>query len=149
MRALIVGYGNPLRGDDGVGPEAARQLAAEFQHPDIQILVELQLKPELAELLSQAEIAVFIDARTDGHPGEVSIEEVLPSEPDQTFTHQFAPPLLLMTAQVLYGRIPRTYLVSVSGQDFELSEGLSGAVKAALPKALESVRQLVGSLTDE
>jgi len=144
MRVLIVGYGNPLRGDDGVGPEAARRLAAELgQAPDIEILTELQLKPELAESMSRAEIAIFIDARADGKPGEVRIEEVLPSEPEQTFTHQFAPPMLLMTARILYDRIPKTYLVSIAGENFELSEGLCAVVKAALPEALEAVRRLI------
>ncbi len=143
MRVLIVGYGNPLRGDDGVGPEVARRLAAEFQDPDIEILTELQLKPELAELMSQAEIAIFIDARAGDQPGEVRIEEVVPNEPERTFTHQFAPPMLLMTAQVLYSRIPRTFLVSIGGKNFELSEGLSEAVRSAMPEVLATVRRLM------
>jgi len=142
MRVLIVGYGNPLRGDDGVGPEAARRLAAELHDPDIEILVELQLKPELAELMSRAEIAIFIDARADGRPGEVRVEEVAPGEPEQTFTHQFAPPMLLMTAQILYSKIPRTFLVSIGGENFELSEGLSDAVESAIPEVLATVRRL-------
>ncbi len=143
MRVLIVGYGNPLRGDDGVGPEVARRLAAEFQDPDIEVLTELQLKPELAELMSRAEIAIFIDARAGDQPGEVRIEEVRPGEPERTFSHQFAPPMLLMTAQVLYSRIPRTFLVSVGGQNFELSEGLSEAVQRAIPEVLATVRRLI------
>ncbi len=148
MRVLIVGYGNPLRGDDGVGPEVARRLAAEFQDPDIEVLRELQLKPELAESMSRAELAIFIDARADDQPGEVRIEEVVPSEPERTFTHQFAPPMLLMTAQVLYSRIPRAFLVSVGGENFELSEGLSEAVQRAIPEVLATVRRLISSHTE-
>jgi hydrogenase maturation protease len=143
MRVLIVGYGNPLRGDDAVGQEVAQRLAAELQDPDIEILTELQLRPEIAELMSRAEIAIFIDARANGKPGEVRTEEVVPSEPEQTFTHQFAPPMLLMTAEILYNRIPRTYLVSIAGENFELSEGLSEAVAAAIPEALDAVRRLI------
>jgi len=149
MRVLIVGYGNPLRGDDGVGPEVARRLVAELQDPEIEILIELQLKPELAELMSRVEIAIFIDARVDGEPGEVTIEEVVPREPaEQTFTHQFAPPMLLMTAKVLYNRAPRTFLVSIAGENFELSEGLSEVVRAALPEVLRTVQSLSKTRTN-
>jgi len=143
MRIVIVGYGNPLRGDDGVGPEIARRLAAEIDDPEVHILIELQLRPELAELLSRAELAIFIDASSESQPGEVRVEEVHLSEPEQSFTHQFAPPMLLMTAKVLYGRIARTYLVSIGGQNFGLSEGLSEAVKQGIPKAIQAVRQLL------
>ena len=147
MRVLIVGYGNPLRGDDGVGREVARRLASEHDDPDVEILTELQLKPELAELMSRAQIAIFIDARADGQPGEVRIEEVFPSEPERTSTHQFAPPMLLMTAQILYSRIPRTFLVSIGGQNFELSEGLSEPVEGAIPEVLATVRRLAALLS--
>jgi hydrogenase maturation protease len=143
MRVLIVGYGNPLRGDDGVGPEAARRLSCKIHDPEAEILTELQLKPELAESMSRAEIAIFIDARTDAQPGEIRIEEVVPSGPEPAFTHEFAPPLLLKTAQVLYNRTPRTFLVSVGGENFELSEGLSEAVQNALPEALAAIRRLI------
>ncbi|HXK58966.1 MAG TPA: hydrogenase maturation protease [Acidobacteriota bacterium] len=143
MRVLIVGYGNPLRGDDGVGPEIARRLGAELQDPDIEILTELQPRPELAELMSQSQLTIFIDASAESQPGEIRVEEVRPPEtPHQRFTHQFAPPMLLTTAKVLYGRIPRTYLVSIGGERFELSEGLSDAVHQAIPKAIEAVRRL-------
>jgi hydrogenase maturation protease len=150
MRVLIVGYGNPLRGDDGVGPEVARRLAAELRDPEIEILTELQLKPELSELMSRVETAIFVDARADGKPGEVRVEEVVASEPEQTFTHQFAPPMLLLTAKVLYDRTPRTFLVSIAGENFELSEGLSEVANAALPEVLQTVRRLAqtGTSTD-
>ncbi len=149
MRVLIVGYGNPLRGDDGVGREAARRLAAELDDPEIEILTELQLRPELAEMMSRAQLAIFIDARADGEPGEVKIEELISMQPgEQPFTHQFEPPMLLVTAQILYNLIPRTFLVTVVGENFSLSEGLSEVVEKAIPKVIDTVRGLAANPTE-
>jgi hydrogenase maturation protease len=143
MRALVVGYGNPLRGDDGVGPEVARRLAAELSDPEIVILAVHQLTPELTEPLSQARLALFIDASSEGTPGQVRVEEIQARPPEQSFTHEFDPPMLLAAAQLLYGRCPEARLVSLAGQSFEFEETLSAPVMQALPEAVGQVRRLL------
>ena len=47
-RVLIIGYGNPLRADDGVGWQAARRLAELRQDEFVETLALHQLTPELA-----------------------------------------------------------------------------------------------------
>ena len=64
-RTLIIGYGNPLRGDDGVGWEVASRLAATIPEEAAHIMTVHQLTPELAESVSEAELVIFIDA-SDG-----------------------------------------------------------------------------------
>ena len=67
---LIVAYGNPLRGDDGVGWQAAILLSRELKD-QVQVLTRHQLTPELAETLSEASRVIFIDAAAQGPAGQI------------------------------------------------------------------------------
>src|ERR1017187_7308080 len=51
---LILAYGNPLRGDDGIGPEAGERLRSIIQDSDVEIRTMHQLTPELMEPISRA-----------------------------------------------------------------------------------------------
>src|SRR5262249_51109422 len=75
-RLLVIGYGNELRGDDGVGPAAARAVAA-WAEPCVQAIATHQLTPELADAIAGAEEVVFVDARIGA--GEVVLHRVTPS----------------------------------------------------------------------
>lgn len=61
-RMLIVGYGNRLRSDDGLGVLAAEQLLRAGPVEGTEILACRQLTPEFAESISQVETVLFIDA---------------------------------------------------------------------------------------
>lgn len=138
-RVLIIGYGNPLRGDDGLGWRAAEQLR-EAAQLDTEVLTVHQLTPELAEDVSRAELVVFIDAGEGGAPGSWKHEEIAPDAGGQPFTHHVTPGSLVSAAGTLYGRAPRAVLYSMAGESFEFGEGLSLSVAAALPKMLEEVK---------
>src|SRR5262245_29107852 len=75
-RVLIIGYGNPLRADDGVGWQAARHLAELLRDEPIEILALHQLTPELAEPISRADLIIFIDASNEGQPGSWKCERL-------------------------------------------------------------------------
>ena len=78
-RNLVVGYGNPLRGDDGVGWHAAAALAADPRLADTDVITGHQLTPKLAEDIAKARLAVLVDARLGDTPGYVCIREVAPA----------------------------------------------------------------------
>ena len=61
MKTLVIGYGNELRQDDGVGPRAALLMA----RLGLQAMAVHQLTPELVERISQVEQVVFVDAGMD------------------------------------------------------------------------------------
>ena len=69
MRTLIIGIGNPLRGDDGLGWDVAGELSSELRRDDVQVLATHQLTPELSDLVSRAELVLFIDATRSEDPG--------------------------------------------------------------------------------
>jgi hydrogenase maturation protease len=132
---LILGYGNPLRADDGLGRRVAEQLGGMSVH---------QLAPELAETISQADIVIFVDAVETGTPGEWNCTEVVPGESGgRLFTHQVDPSTLLEAARVLYGHAPRGWLFTVAGECFDLREGLSASVTNALPAVIKAIRSKI------
>ena len=80
-KVLIIGYGNPLRSDDGFGWHASRLIARELAGHDVEVITCHQLTPELAEPLSQCSQAVFIDADAEGEPGEIHWREIQAPSP--------------------------------------------------------------------
>jgi len=62
MKTLILGYGNTLRKDDGLGVYVALALASLTLPNDVDIRTYQQLSPELSPLLAQMDHAIFIDA---------------------------------------------------------------------------------------
>ena len=74
--ALIVGYGNPLRGDDGVGQAVAQAFAEE---DGVDALACHQLTPELAERFAAAARVVLIDAATGSEAGRISVVSLQPA----------------------------------------------------------------------
>jgi len=149
MKTLILGYGNTLRKDDGLGIYAVQALASTALPADVEILACQQLSPELSVTLAHAERAIFIDAAlaADGEtPGTIKTRKLHPrtSQPSG-ITHHFDPETLLAMAQTLYGHAPDAILFCVVSSDFELEEGLSPAVSQALPDLISQVRQSIYS----
>lgn len=138
MPLLVIGYGNPLRGDDGLGWRVAEELQA--RRPEAAVLVCQQITPELAEPLSRATQAAFIDIAADQQPGTFTITPLRPEIPkNANFTHQMTPGTLLYLAQVLYGNVPEARLYTVGGQAFGYGETLSAEVAEAVPSLIGEI----------
>ena len=141
---LVLGYGNSLRGDDGIGIAAAEQLRDTIQSSSVRILACQQLTPELASEISKVDRVIIIDAAKGETPGQITIREIEPSNDSATFTHELQPSTLLACSQELYGKRPTTYLVSVTGYSFDFSDELSDTVTRIMPQVLTRVRELIG-----
>jgi hydrogenase maturation protease len=139
---LVIGYGNPLRSDDGIGPQVVQAFAARIgQRDDVEILALHQLTPELAEPISRAHKVVFVDASADSTPGVITYRPVTPTpaQDGSAFTHNTSPAGLLAGARDLYGSYPEGLLITIGGASFELGEMLSEPVQNALPEVLNAL----------
>jgi hydrogenase maturation protease len=144
---LVIGYGNVLRGDDGVGWAAARRLARRLPRRLASVLMVHQLLPELAEPISRATRAIFIDADERLAPGQVCQKNVQPPDrADETIGHHQGPGGLLRLARDLYGRAPEAMVFSIGATDFDFRPTLSTKVRRALPGLLRSVEDAVRRL---
>jgi hydrogenase maturation protease len=131
VRVLVVGYGNPLRGDDGLGHRVIAGLRERLAGPEY--VAVHQLAPELAEALSNADLALFVDASAEGKPGEVHIEQLWPKAAEaEPLNHHQTPATLLALCSGLYGRSPQARLVTGVGANFEPGEELSPEGQHAL-----------------
>jgi hypothetical protein len=65
---LVVGYGNPLRGDDAVGWRVAESIVSDPRLAGAHVMTAHQLLPELAVELGEAGLAVLVDARAGSRP---------------------------------------------------------------------------------
>lgn len=150
MNTLIIGYGNPLRGDDGVGWRVTEAVAAALPDGAADVLAVHQLTPELAEPISRAERVVFIDAAAEGQAGEVSCFAVKSAgkQPALQGSHLTTPDALLGMAGELFGRCPPAHMITVAGESFELSEALTPTVAAAVPEVIARILELVAPMTD-
>ena len=146
---LLIGWGNPLRGDDGVG-QAIAAAVERWGQPELEVVEAVQLTPELAPLLAAARRVLFVDAEAGAAAvtGGWRLEPVQPLEPGGTtaawssppLSHQASPGVLLMLAETLYGRRPPAWQLLVAAHACGFGSGLSPATEALLPGALAAVR---------
>jgi hydrogenase maturation protease len=137
VSVLVIGYGNELRGDDALGPLAARAVAG-WGLPGVRCLDLHQLTPELVEEMVSVERAIFIDARLGGE--DVRMEE-LSAGGAAPAGHVGDPRGLLALCGVLHGRAPRAWLVTVRAEALAFGAGLSAGVETRLWQALALLRR--------
>ena len=149
MKYLLVGYGNPLRGDDGVGPVVAEHFLAEAEAlmgpaaGEVKVVAVPQLVPELAELFAEAERVVLVDASRGEAPGEMRVRRIEPSTADgEPMIHAYDPSTLAAWAGRLYGRTPAVHVIAVGAGSFAFSQGLTPDVAAVVPEVTQTVARL-------
>jgi hydrogenase maturation protease len=141
-RVLVIGFGNELRGDDGLGPVAAQHLQLIFSDGGVDFLIEHQLYPEMAEIISHFEHVIFIDADIGENPGQIShsvLSPQLPSNNSSALSHDVNPAQLMLMSQQLYAGQATAEVYSVSAASFEFSEGLSAQIESVLPALIEQI----------
>jgi len=140
---LVIGYGNTLRSDDGVGAKVAAAVA-ELALPGVTALVRHQLTPELAEPVSEARAVVFVDAAADAST-EVQMRPVEPAAGAQLMAHAADPRTLLALARQLFGRCPPAWWLTIPVENLEFGEELSPLARRGFRMALDKIRALSGS----
>ena len=139
---LIIGYGNELRGDDAAGPRVAASLEG-LGLAGGRVLIRHQLTPELAEPIAGARAAIFVDAAWNAESEEVMVKPLHPGPRAGVSAHTADPRGLLALAEILYGRSPPAWLVTIPGRDFDLGKPLSPVAARGVEVAVVRVRELL------
>jgi hydrogenase maturation protease len=145
VRALVIGYGNDLRGDDAIGQQVAKAIK-DCCLSSVQSLAVHQLTPELAAPLANVNLAIFVDACINSQSGQVQVQSLLPSELNTINTHISNPSSLLALSQILYGHCPSAWLVSVPGVNFELSDRISPTAETGIAIAIVTIMQILNTI---
>jgi hydrogenase maturation protease len=150
-RILVLTWGNPGRGDDGLGPafaQRAEALAAGSRHA-IAIETDFQLQPEHATDLLGRDTVLFVDASVAAAP-PFSFDPVHAAH-DRTFTsHAMSPAAVLAAFRDAFGEAPPTaYTLAIHADEFELGDGLSAAATKRLEAAVDFFARLIAAPTVE
>jgi hydrogenase maturation protease len=140
VQLLVIGYGNELRRDDGVGPKVAASVA-KWNLPGVRALICHQLMPELADPIASAERVVFVDASV-GEAYAVQMRDIEPSNSLQIVTHAADPRSLLALAKQTFGHCPPASWLSIPIQDLDFGDELSPLAQKGISVALEKLRQI-------
>lgn len=143
LSVLIIGFGNSLRTDDGVGRHIAEELTRAIDSAAVQIISCATLTPDLAEPISRAGTVIFIDAARHGQTGKAKWQRILPEPGDGIYSHRISPGALLALARDLYSATPEAILLTIPGESFAFGHSLSPAVAACVPDVIALVQQLV------
>lgn len=152
---LLVGYGNPDRGDDGVAWHLLNLVlkaasckeddlfSSDIIHaqPGLDIWFNFQLLPEMAETIAGYERVIFIDAHTGDIKDNISLVPVEPHYQNSPLTHHFTPPSCLALAQSLTGKYPEAWLLSVRGYQFAFNRNLSAQTQSLVEEAFEMIKK--------
>ena len=143
---LVIGYGNELRGDDGIGPRVAEAIAA-VNHPDVRVRTVFQLVPELAAELAESRMVLFVDALADPSRIAVELARVEAEEIPDWSTHTADPRMLLALTRAVYGRTPEAWWLTVPGRNFAVGEGLSSIAEENVRQAITRIKRLIQAKT--
>lgn len=147
MRALVLGIGNPILGDDGIGVRVAQELAKEIKDENIDVKDTSVDGLNLLELIVGYDKVVIIDAiMTEG--GEVGeIYKLRPEDSVRTMHFTTSPhhgnlaTAIEMGRKLLADQMPGGIVVfAVSIQEVtEITEEMTRKVKEAVPKVMSLI----------
>lgn len=137
---LVIGYGNTLRGDDGVGPRVAEAVDL-LRLPGVRSLGCHQLSPEHAEAISRADGVVFVDAAVDA-PREVRLRRLEPEGDSPLITHAPDPRALLALARDVFGHAPNAWWLTIPATKLDFGEDLTPEARRGVEEAVGRIVQL-------
>ena len=149
-RILIMGVGNVLMGDEGIGVHAAKLLEQRAWPPHVRVLDGGTGGFHLLSHFGDCDVMIMIDATLDGRtPGTVSIIEPRYAKdfPKALSAHDIGLKDLVESAALL-GMMPRVMLVTVSVADLQpMQMTMSPAIDASLPQVVDLVSQQIAGLS--
>lgn len=128
----LIGYGNPGRGDDGLGPAMAARM---MDMPGVLVTSDYQLTVDHAFLITKTPQVVFVDALMHADR-PFTFVQISGSTAHDVTSHGLSPQAVLALCNTLYGHAPEAYVLGISGHDFgKVHEGLSPLAECNLTLA--------------
>jgi len=135
---LIVGLGNPLMGDDGVGARVVESLAGQV---DADVLLGGTDLLRHAGEMEGRERVILIDAIESDVVGEITVTDEDPPEGPSAGAHTLSAPAAVRLFRHLMPEVRFTWLLA-GVRSARMGEGLSPELAAAMPRLRERVMEL-------
>jgi hydrogenase maturation protease len=145
-KTLILGLGNTLLRDDGVGVRVVEKLQAEGVKAEVRNGATLGLS--LFEILTKCEKALVVDAVDMGKaPGTMacfSAQEILALPESKNFSlHEIGLLEVLKIGQTLNEEFRKVTIIGIQPQDLRQGESLSPEVEKVIPQVIEMIKKEV------
>jgi hydrogenase maturation protease len=139
---IVLGLGNTLHSDDGVGPQAIEKLRSDPRVPgDVSLIEGGTLGLELLTYIWDCSYLLVLDAVDVGQPPGTLVRmssQELQTLPGKGSVHQLGVADLLVALRVLANRTPEVVLLGVQPASTEWGTELSPAVGAALDSLVDA-----------
>lgn len=133
----VIGIGNTLRRDDGVGAHVIEALRERVAPDDVDLYTCHQLLPEVVESLRGRRGVIFVDAAIDLQAGRVRGDEVTIDREPWLWGHRLEPGTLMGFLDD--DERPRGCVFVIGAADLEFGEQLSATVERAVPETVDRV----------
>ncbi|MFC1592179.1 hydrogenase maturation protease [Thermodesulfobacteriota bacterium] len=135
LKVLLIGFGNPAREDDGLGPAAAEAIEAHAL-AGITVDADYQLTVEDAAAVAEHDVVVFVDAAAEGRE-PFYFKKLTPRRQESFSSHSVAPEALLGLAIDLFNADTEAFLLGIRGYSFAMfREEMTGKARDNLREAL-------------
>ena len=143
QKVLLIGFGNPGRLDDGLGPAVAEAIGC-LDLAGVTVDADYQLTVEDAAAVAEHDVVVFADADVACAP-PFYFERVTPANEVSFSTHSVSPGAVVGLAQELFGATTDAWLLGVRGYEFNaFGESLSDGAQRNLALAIEFLVRTLG-----
>lgn len=157
-RQVVMGLGNPDRGDDGIAYHVVNRLRRRLGANPLDVgetglgetetgtamLFVRQLVPELVLDVGGCSRLIFVDAHVPAEARAIVCAPVGPQACRATgLTHTLPPEGFLWLLQAFAGRAPESFLVSVRGERFDFTRRLSPAAAGLIHPAAGIILSLI------
>ncbi len=144
---LVIGVGNTLRSDDGLGVRVAEEIQ-KLKLKDVEVLTSRGENIDLLTLWKGYRRVVILDAMESHSKEPVKVffahAEPLPAAFEKTSTHGMGPLECIELARALGELPPYLAVIGIAGKNFEIGESLTEKATQAIPKAIQIFSTLLG-----
>lgn len=139
---LVVGFGNPGRLDDGLGPLLAEEIR-KLNLAGVDVDSDYQLNVEHAAEAAEHKFVIFADASVNGRE-PFSFARLAVKDDGSFTTHSVEPEAVMSLARDLFSAEVEGYMLGIRGYEFnEFGERLSAKAKNNLNKAVEFLKDAI------
>ena len=136
---LIIAIGNPSRGDDGLGWAFADNIRA-WQEKVFDIEYRYQLQVEDSELISRYGMVLFVDASHTHYYEGSGVKKCTAARHYRFSSHAQSPENILYLSCRLYNKMPRAYILGISGKVWDMKSELSPKAQNNLGNAMKKFK---------
>ncbi len=141
---IVLGVGNILLGDEGVGVRVVEELGKLEMPENVELVDGATLGLDLLPVIDRADRLIIIDVvKAGSEPGTIfkftPQDLEVPSEPGRMSLHQVSLLEVLAMAEMLSGRTPQTIIFGVEPKEIDWGREISPEIANKIPALIELV----------